>query len=316
VAFTGMPVFLGHTPREELELYRRNGCPLLYRAAPDKDPTMPMSLFDELFYSAVKLNCMCAGEWAGSGTGFFWTTPLAGEREATFLVTNKHVVLGFDAIRARCHVLDQTGGEPSGAVAECEINVAGGPAWQHPDPAVDLCAIALGPILNQAIQNGQPLFVKSIRGENIPSTADWDQFDSIEDVLMIGCPNGIYDEVNNLPITRRGITATPLGKRYEGRDEFMVDMACFPGSSGSPVFIASTSYFDRARMTHVIGGRFFFVGILYAGPQVTQGGAIVLGQQPRVEVAAMMHLGQVMRSTALRELDAEVQKHHGAPNAA
>ena len=69
-------------------------------------------------------------------------------------------------------------------------------------------------------------------------------------------------------------------------------------------------------MTHVLGGRFFFVGVLYAGPQVTQAGAIVLSQQPRVEVAAMMHLGQVLRSTALEELDRELQAHHGTPSSA
>jgi hypothetical protein len=274
-----------------------------------------MSLSDELLYSAVKLDCTRKGAVRGSGTGFFWTTPLGGETEASFLVTNKHVVRGYDAVRARCHVAAAQMGEPSGVFAECEIALPAGPAWEHPDPEVDICAIPFGPILNQASQRGQPLFIKGLRADDLPTQEDWVKFDSIEDVLMIGCPNGIYDEANNLPIARRGITATPLGKLYEGRDEFMVDMACFPGSSGSPVFIASTSHLDRERMVHVLEGRFFFVGILYAGPQITQRGAIILGREPSVQVAAMMHLGQVLRSSVLLELDRQVQELHGAPTA-
>ncbi len=274
---------------------------------------MPMSLADELFYSAVMLECLSGNEVTGSGTGFFWTTPVAAKAEVTMLVTNKHVADDCDAIRARCHVATKTGDEPSGRFANCEISLPNGPAWQHPDPDVDLCAIPFGIILNQALQAGEPLFIKSIRAADLPSDQDWEKFDSIEDVLMIGCSNGIYDTVNNLPITRRGITATPLGKKYEGRDEFMVDMACFPGSSGSPVFIATTTHLDRDTMNFVIRGRFFFVGVLYAGPQVTHTGAIVLGQQPRVEVAAMMHLGQVLRSSALKDLEKELQRLHGQP---
>ena len=59
----------------------------------------------------------------------------------------------------------------------------------------------------------------------------------IEDITMIGYPNGLWDEVNNLPIVRRGITATSANGKYQGKTEFLIDAACFPGSSGSPVFV-------------------------------------------------------------------------------
>lgn len=54
---------------------------------------------------------------------------------------------------------------------------------------------------------------------------------------MIGYPNGLWDSQNNLPIIRRGITATSVKKDYNGKKEFLIDAAVFPGSSGSPVFI-------------------------------------------------------------------------------
>ncbi len=44
---------------------------------------------------------------------------------------------------------------------------------------------------------------------------------------MIGYPNGIWDEANNMPIIRRGITATHPNFNYNGKPEFMIDAACF-----------------------------------------------------------------------------------------
>lgn len=96
----------------------------------------------------------------------------------------------------------------------------------------------------------------------------------------------------------------------------MVDMACFPGSSGSPVFIYDRNgYRDRRTNTYNMGQqRIVFVGILYAGPQITNNGQIILGQQPRVMVAAMMHLGNVIRSSALHAIDAELRRRlHAIP---
>ena len=64
-----------------------------------------------------------------------------------------------------------------------------------------------------------------------------DEIDAIEDIIFIGYPNGIWDSVNNMPILRKGSTATHPCLNYNGKKEFMIDAACFPGSSGSPVLI-------------------------------------------------------------------------------
>ena len=47
----------------------------------------------------------------------------------------------------------------------------------------------------------------------------------------------LIDEVNNKPVVRKGITATDIRLDYNGRKEFLIDAACFHGSSGSPVFL-------------------------------------------------------------------------------
>jgi hypothetical protein len=164
--------------------------------------------------------------------------------------------------------------------------------------------------MNQASAANTPIFLVTLGLDLIPEADDWNYFDAIEEVTMIGCPNGLSDEANNLPIVRRGITATSLGKLYNGKPEFMVDMACFPGSSGSPVFLHDRAgYFDRKKNSYMMGGhRIKLVGVLYAGPQITNAGQDILTKPSKFEVATMMHLGNAIRSSELRELDAEIRR--------
>lgn len=274
-----------------------------------------LTIAERLLYSTIKLTAIKAGNRISSGTGFF---TLFAEKDGEFvpaIVTNKHVISGADEIMAICHLAD--GSKPSGKFVNCTMSLTQGTYFNHPDPDVDLCAIPFGEIINQAINARTPIFLQWVDPSLIPHEDDWQYFDAIEEVTMIGCPNGISDEANNLPMARRGITASPLSKKYNGKDEFMVDMACFPGSSGSPVFIYDRNGFlDRRTNTYHMGqSRIVFVGILYAGPQVTNTGNIVLGHAPRVMVAAMMHLGNVIRSSALHTIDAEVRRHFQAISA-
>lgn len=265
---------------------------------------MKMTLADEVLYTTINLHRLRNGETVGTGTGFFWTMPTGDGREITAIITNKHVVDDCDQIGGVFHERENDG--PNGIFSRWALDVPSH-CVRHPDPEVDLCAILFGPALNAAQQAGRPLFFKSLGIQNLPTEEDWESFDSIEDVIMVGCPRGISDEANNLPIVRRGITATPLSRRYAGRNEFMVDMACFPGSSGSPVYLMTTGHMDRKTGSYIFGsGRFFFLGVLYSGPLINNQGRVVLSQQPRVEVAAMMHLGQVIRSSEMLPLQAEI----------
>jgi hypothetical protein len=54
---------------------------------------------------------------------------------------------------------------------------------------------------------------------------------------MIGYPKGFWDRVNNLPVVRKGITATPIYIDYNGKKEFLLDIPIFSGSSGSPIVL-------------------------------------------------------------------------------
>jgi len=243
------------------------------------------------------------------GTAFFWGTEFAEDKFSVTLVTNKHVLADADEVTVVCHLAKPDApDEPSGLYANCSISLDPGKIVSHPQ--FDLCALTFTPILHNAAIGGHPIFHQHLDIHSIPSEKQWSLFDGIENVIMIGCPRGLYDKENNLPIVRSGSTATHIGRLYNGFEEFLIDIACFPGSSGSPVFIFDRNgFFDRELGSYVIGReRFFFIGILYAGPTITNTGEIVLSENPRVEVSAMMHLGQVIRSSAMLWIDARIKE--------
>ncbi|MEG0919696.1 MAG: hypothetical protein RSE61_07210 [Anaerovoracaceae bacterium] len=124
----------------------------------------------------------------------------------------------------------------------------------------------------------------------------------MEDLIMIGYPTGICDEYNNKPIIRKGISATHIKNNFEGKSEFLIDMACFPGSSGSPVF-ALIDKMNVENNTISWGKRLFFVGVLHAGPQHTVVGEVrqVTGIQTVAQIPN--NLGCVVKASELKVLE-------------
>lgn len=79
------------------------------------------------------------------------------------------------------------------------------------------------------------------------------------------------------------VTQSPLLKKslYQGKKEFLVDMACFPGSSGSPIFILNEGSYHIGSNLYA-GSRVKFIGILYGGPQYAATGDLILMDLPNV----------------------------------
>lgn len=262
---------------------------------------------EQMLYATVKLTQLKNRAVAGHGTGFFFSFDMGGGRSLLAIITNKHVVDGGDAVRFNLHIAD--GDKPSGRFTEHTVPLAN--VIPHPNPNVDLCVVGFMEAFNSMKAAGDEPFLVCLGTPLIPADDDWAYFDALEEVLMIGCPNGIYDEVNSIPLIRRGITATPLSKDYNGKKEFVVDMACFPGSSGSPVFLYDKrGFFDRRNnVTQLDGQRALFVGVLHAGPVIAHNGQIVLARPPSFQVATMMHLGYAIKASEVRSLEAHLQQN-------
>lgn len=262
---------------------------------------------ESLFYAVVKLTALLDGEPSHTGTGFFMSFRNEVEETDFAIFTNKHVLEGADQVEVVFHLGEN--GAPSGKLVSKLITIDPTTYVGHPDGFVDLCALRIGEIVKRDWHAGTPLYFRPLGVEIIPTENGWANFDAMEEVTMIGCPNGIFDEVNNLPIARRGITASPLAKKYNGKNEFMVDMACFPGSSGSPVFVYDRNGYTGRHLASLNQDRqgIIFVGILYSGPIITNEGKIVLADSPSVSIGTMMHLGHVIRSSAVQAIIDELQ---------
>jgi hypothetical protein len=131
---------------------------------------------------------------------------------------------------------------------------------------------------------------------------------ALEDVIMVGYPIGLWDSVNNMPVFRRGVTATHPYLDYESRKEFLVDMACFPGSSGSPVLLYNaTGYMTRDGTHHIGQSRIKLLGTLYAGPQFDAQGELHIVPVPIATKAIAVsripiNIGLVIRAERVLEL--------------
>jgi len=266
-----------------------------------------LSTAESLLYSTVKITSISNGQEIGTGTAFYTIFNRDNNSIQPVLITNKHVVDGADTISIICHIADLETNEPTNRLVKLTVALHN-TLINHPEDDIDLCAISIASILQQAIDQKTPIFFAPVTMSWIPDEEEWQYFDAIEDITMIGCPRGLTDEKNNFPIVRKGITATSPNKDYNGRKEFMVDMACFPGSSGSPIFLYNENGFlnRKTQAYHMGETRLKLIGILYGGPTLTNSGQIILNKGFEFEVSSMMHLGFAIKSTELKSLESSM----------
>ena len=165
----------------------------------------------------------------------------------------------------------------------------------------------IAPFINMAKERGDKLFYIPFTKSLFITEKQKSELRTLEDVLMIGYPNGIWDSINNMPIFRKGTTATNPLIDYNGKKEIMIDIAAFPGSSGSPVLIFNENgYSDRKGNTYMGASRIILLGILYAGPQMTTTGEIIMTpniQRPISVSKIPNNLGLIIKAERILELE-------------
>jgi|EndMetStandDraft_3_1072993.scaffolds.fasta_scaffold95134_2 hypothetical protein len=259
----------------------------------------PKTIAEQLMYSTVRISTS-----TGRGTGFFFNFPFDDKQVVPAIITNKHVIRGSNNQTFLLHTCNPGAGEksPSGNF-QVSLNGGLGNGWiEHPDANIDLCALPIAQVQQALPPPTQPFYVPL---SGVPTEVDLKGLDAVQQVVMIGYPNGLWDHVNNLPLIRRGITATHPGVEYmiegqPGPGVTVIDMACFPGSSGSPVFVYDHgTYAVKDGSTHV-GTRAIFLGVLFGGPVRLQDGKIVprtipTATVPVAEMQMMINLGYVIK---------------------
>ena len=68
----------------------------------------------------------------------------------------------------------------------------------HPDPDIDLCAMPIASLLQEAESSGRSVFHFPLDRSLIPIDAELQDFDLLEEITMVGYPNGLWDKKNQL----------------------------------------------------------------------------------------------------------------------
>lgn len=258
----------------------------------------PESMSEKLMFMTVRLQTSI-----GSGTGFFYSFKI-GNRDYITIITNKHVVnyKEDEEVTFRLHLADKDG-KP---VENCDIQLM--THWFFHSNK-DICFAFINNVFDMVKKKtGKPVYYVAIDETVIPSDIKLAELSALEEVVMVGYPIGLWDSRNNLPIFRKGYTASHPAIDFNEDGIGLVDMACFPGSSGSPIFIFNEgSYTDKKGAFTLGGNRLFFIGVLYAGPVYNASGKIVASVIPTT-VPKTEHLAQIMSNLGYYIKSAELNE--------
>lgn len=265
---------------------------------------MKLSLTEEITYSTIRIEAIdVSGSILGTGSGFILDISDEKNTSKPLLITNKHVANISTIFRLVFCVAD--GNDVIDDKHHSIVFSTDYLPWvHHPEADIDLVALPIAEFYLQSLNDGVKLFYRSIGYDLIPSDVQREEIDALEEIAMIGYPIGLWDSVNNKPLIRRGVTSTHYNLDYCGRKEFLIDCACFPGSSGSPVFILNAGSFKKKSGGLAAGNRVMLLGVLYAGPQFNAQGDLKVVDIPTAQTAIIssaipMNLGIVIKSEKL-----------------
>lgn len=274
----------------------------------------PQSISERLMYSTIRLSI-----GTSTATGFFYE--LDTPKKTVIVVSNRHFAEQVDSLSnldfTKTSITQQT---------QFLIHLDDGTNKQISEniewflhPSEDLAFFVLGKALrNYPLPVNVKYFVLRVNPNMIPTQAQLDDLTALENVVMVGYPNGLYDSVNNFPLFRTGKTATHPAIDYNGNKKALLDMACLPGSSGSPVFIFDEGWIHHKNGGISAGSRILFLGIENSMPTrhsqsvykklVLPDGRISYNQTDDYIVEDDMKLGFYIKSSEIYGFNAQFQK--------
>lgn len=269
---------------------------------------IPVSPGEQLLFSTVRIVAYISDKETSIGTGFFFNFKIDDKRIAPVLITNKHVLEGASkAILCFHRAVEVEGGKAPGDESfNIEVVDIQKSLIHHPSADVDLTTLPMAGIFSQSEGLGNRIFHIALDESLVWSDEKLKELSAIEEVTMIGYPIGLWDAHNNLPVMRRGVTATHPAVDFDGHSVGLVDIACFPGSSGSPILIVNEGMY-ATKVGSVVGSRALLLGILFAGPQMTAKGEIEVvdiptGSHTSVETRVMIHIGYFVKAKELLKI--------------
>lgn len=276
-----------------------------------------LSVTEQLMYTTTRVECIHKDGVQSQATAFFCKLYIDKDRYYDVLVSNRHVFADLCEITFHITVASSDG-NPTTEYINYRLNVNDSHhIIYHPDPNVDLAIILIRNVLIDAYEKTKKkLFYKSLSDAQIADLSN-EKFDALEEILMVGYPVGIWDDVNNRPIFRRGITATDPKVDYLGKPMFLIDCACAQGSSGSPIFSVRKGYMvdKHGRSLFKHGETVELMGIQSAMPEIKQFAELAVVNVPTAQKAVAsvripLNLGYIVKATKLKDFIPILQERY------
>lgn len=271
----------------------------------------PKTISEYLMFSTVRLKT----NNGSSGTGFFYYCNI-DDKTYPILITNQHVVNNNrnETVTFYLHLKNENNSPSENYKVSSKCN------WIF-HSSKDLCFCFINPLFEEVKQKtGKEVFVIPVDDSIIATPQALEELCAIEELIMVGYPIGLWDEKNNFPIFRRGYTASHPAIDFNKTGIGLVDMACFPGSSGSPIFILNENgYSDKRGNIYLGAKRIMLIGILYAGPQYTAQGELIAAEIPTTNqkvlsaTPIMTNLGYYIKTNELQEFKKYIKEINKSP---
>lgn len=271
-----------------------------------------MDLLDQLPFVATRIVATTTKGGLTIGTGFFFAFSHENDSYLPLLITNRHVLKNVSDIKINITRADS--GKPQiGRWIQISIKLTNENVLYHPDRTIDLAAVLLAPSIRSCTE---PLYIPYLNKSHIATDEEMKHINILHDIIMVGYPDGIMDKVNNLPVFRKGITATNPFIDYEGTRQFLIDATCFPGSSGSPVMSYEDCITTSVEGSIMIGPRnkqIKLIGIQAATFMHSSDGKIVPVEIPTQIIPGTItpipnNLGIVVKASCILDLESLIPR--------
>ncbi len=261
-----------------------------------------MTTGEQLLYCTVRLEGRTVNGMTSVGTGFLYYS-----QDRLWVVSNKHVVDQVVEGYLFMHQSAEADEKTLVPASVLRVDFRGSDFRGHDDPDVDLAVANISSIFSGFREKNLYPYHRHVSPEFIPSEATIEQsIGALEEIIFVGYPNGIWDTAHNLPVFRKGITATPYAVDFLNRKQFLIDASVFPGSSGSPVFLFNSGSYPGKSGGLQVGSRLFLLGLISSVYTRKENGEMIVQDVPTavqsiLRVQQMLDLGIVIKADRVEE---------------
>lgn len=195
-----------------------------------------MSRLSDINFTTTKIITLKQGNVIANATGFFFKLG-----NSKYLITNRHVVIDEDDAYYPDEIVIILHANSQHLKIHHNIRIPlyreGNPVWmQHRKYDELKCDVVAIPLASNTLPSAEFLnFCSSSITFFNEINIKIPLINSFGNVVVIGYPLGFYDEINNLPVYRKAMIASPYPFNFREKPYFLIDANLHEGTSGSPV---------------------------------------------------------------------------------